>query len=204
LFSPRGASVGEDADDGEEHDRAEGEDGCESQEWVGGVGSGEKHVEGGEPEQGVAGEVDVAPEAAGESAHEDGGGFDGGEEVEGDDAQGDRSRSPGCGVGDEEVGGPEVEVVVGDEPGEMQAGEGDAERAEEAVQVERPSGGAAAGEPGAEEQPGENGGRDERPCNEAAGTGDVPPSLGVHRRVARSWGLAWCRPSSVTTTPWAL
>ena len=92
---------------------------------MGGVGAGGDEVEGGAPEGDVAGQVDAPPQAPWEASHEQRADLDRGEEVHGDDAEDHGAGSPvGC-EGDEHVGGTEVHVVVGNEPGDVESGERD-------------------------------------------------------------------------------
>ena len=94
---------------------------------------------------------------------------------------------------DEEVGGSEMDVGVADEPGDVQRSEDDGGAAEEPMEVEGPSGcGPALGEPGAEEQAGEDRRRDQGPRDEARGAarGTTTSGCSSQRRLEVGGGVA--------------
>src|SRR5512132_919526 len=148
-------------------DREHGEDGR-----VGAVGPGGQQVRGCGHQQREGSQVDASPEPVGQAAAGQRGGLDRDQQVDGHHPPGDRPGPPGGCQRDQQVQQVELDVGVRQQGGEVDAGEGQRQPAEVAVQVQGPSGcGPAAQQAGGDGQTPKDGGGQQAVGDQPAGPG---------------------------------
>ena len=113
---------------------------------IGSVGAGGQQMPGRGYQQGERGQVDAPPQPVGEAAAGQRGGLDRDQQVDGHHPPGDRPGPPGGRQRHQQVQRVEVDVAVQQQGGEVDAGEGQSQPAEVAMQVQGPSGGGPAAE----------------------------------------------------------
>ena len=185
------ATTAEDADHDGDHEGHRDGDRRPHVHRVGGVGAGERAVETGEDEHGVAREVDRPPRRAGQAFHRQRCRLHRDQAPQGEHSEGHLPRLPAARERDENVGETEVDEVVGDEGADVDRDEPDGEPGQPAVQIEQPGRAAVLREQarGEHDAPHDRR-RQEQPRRDAGTTSDVPPHLRVHEPTFCSTGTA--------------
>ncbi len=170
------------------------------------VRAGERAVQAGEQERGVARQVDRAPRRSGQMPHRERGALDRDESPEREHADRHLPRLPVAGERHEHVDEVEVDVVVRDEGPDVHDDERDREARERPVQVEQPGRPAMPGEQTArEEDTPHDRRREEQPRRHPGCPRQEPPELRIHpptpARTAPRAGVVVVTPSSVVAIP---
>jgi hypothetical protein len=151
---------------------------------VTGVGAGVQRVHRAGHAQDKTGHVHASPEAPGDAAHQQGAHVDGEQHVQRHDSPRDRAWFPGRSQGHEKLRQAEVNIGVKGQTGQVGTGEGDRQQTEEAVQIQIPGGWRDfSGQPPRDDQTPHDRRRDQRPGNQPARPGQVPPELMVYGNV---------------------